>query len=40
MRGENQQGIEPPSGLVNAFGNKISREVVLKKLLVLKGVVY
>ena len=32
------KGIEPSSGLVHRLGNKLSRELFLKQLLILKGI--
>ena len=37
--GDGQQGIEPASGLVHRFGDKVCGELLLEQLLVFKGVV-
>ena len=38
QRGDSQQRIEPASGLIHGFGNKIRRKLLLEQLLVFKGI--
>ncbi len=37
--GDGQKGVEPPSGLVHSLRDKVCRELLLKQILVFKGVV-
>lgn len=39
MGGEDEQGVEPSSGLVDSLGNEVGGEALLDFLLVLEGVV-
>ncbi len=36
---QDRESVEPPSGLVYAFGNEICRKICFKKLLILEGIV-
>jgi hypothetical protein len=39
VSGQNEEGVEPSSGLIDSLGDKVGREVLLELLLVLEWVV-